>query len=62
MKEGDRVTKKDGYGFPGIIVSRFTTISGEERFVVESTYKMCRGLLHIYSKKNLRLVSNDRRG
>lgn len=49
---GDSVSKVGGdYTFVGTVVSVFTKISGVYRFVVEDD----RGVLHIYSSKNLKL-------
>lgn len=53
MKRFDKVEKVGGdYTFIGTIVSVFPKISGAIRFVVEDD----RGVLHIYSEKNLRLL------
>lgn len=53
MHTGDKVEKVGGdYTFVSIIVSRFQKLSGAERFVVEDD----RGVLHVYSEKNLRMV------
>ena len=47
---GDSVQKIGGdYSFSGIIVSVFAKLSGVWRYVVEDD----RGVLHIYSAKNL---------
>lgn len=47
---GDKVSKTGGdYHFDGTIVSEFRKISGLIRYVVEDD----RGVLHIYSAKNL---------
>ena len=47
---GDYVGKVGGdYRFDGVIVSKFTKLSGAVRYVVEDD----RGVLHIYSAKNL---------
>lgn len=51
MTIGDRVEKIGGdYTFIGHIVSVFTKRSGAVRYVVEDD----RGVLHIYSEKNLK--------
>lgn len=51
MKVGDYVEKIGGdYTFIGFIVASFNKLSGQLRFVVEDD----RGVLHIYSEKNLR--------
>jgi hypothetical protein len=48
----DKVEKIGGdYIFKGVIVSKFKKLSGVERFVVEDD----RGVLHVYSEKNLKL-------
>ena len=52
FKTGDSVHKVGGdYTFEGIIVSAFPKLSGQIRYVVEDD----RGILHIYSEKNLSL-------
>ena len=52
---GEEVEKVGGdYTFKGIIVSRFNKLSGLIRYVVEDD----RGVLHIYSFKNLRRIVN----
>lgn len=51
LTTGDMVEKVGGdYTFVGRIVAVFTKIHGAWRFVVEDD----RGVLHIYSEKNLR--------
>jgi hypothetical protein len=53
---GDSVSKVGGdYRFDGTIVAVFNKLSGVERFVVEDD----RGVLHIYSEKNLRKTADD---
>lgn len=50
MKLGDKVEKIGGdYTFAGVIVADFIKLSGARRFVVEDD----RGVLHVYSEKNL---------
>ena len=52
MEKCQKVEKIGGdYTFEGTIVAKFTKLSGAVRFVVEDD----RGVLHIYSEKNLRL-------
>ena len=47
---GDKVSKKGGdYRFDGTVVAVFEKLSGLIRLVVEDD----RGVLHIYSEKNL---------
>lgn len=51
---GDHVEKIGGdYTFVGTVVAAFPKLSGAERFVVEDD----RGVLHVYSAKNLRAVA-----
>ena len=48
---GARVIKPNGYPFPGVVVARFMTLSGNnERYVVEFTDILGEptGLLHIF--------------
>lgn len=55
MNIGDKVKKVGGdYRFDGIIVAKFNKLLGLERFVVEDD----RGVLHIYSEKNLEPVKD----
>ena len=54
MLNGNSVRKVTGdYKFEGIIVSVFKKLSGKIRLVVENPD----GILHIYSEKNLELIS-----
>jgi len=54
MKTGDKVRKVGGdYRFDGIIVAMFSKLSGVIRLVVEDD----RGILHIYSEKNLEVIN-----
>lgn len=56
MKLGDKVEKIGGdYTFAGVIVADFIKLSGARRFVVEDD----RGVLHVYSEKNLRPSSAE---
>ena len=50
---GDKVRKKIGYKWPGIIVAVFLTLDGKERVVVECTVAEVAGALHIYSPDQL---------
>lgn len=59
LKVGDQVRKKDGYPFPGIVVSVFTTTTGKIRYVVECTVPCVAGMLHIYNGSQLELVPKD---
>ena len=57
MHVGDKVLKIKGYQYPGIIVAKFKKLdSTTERLVVESTSPDTKGMLHIFSKKNLQLA------
>lgn len=52
---GDEVSKIGGdYRFDGIVVAAFNKLSGAVRYVVEDD----RGILHIFSSKNLKLQIN----
>lgn len=50
FKVGDRVDKKEGYHFPGTVVSVFVTTTGKTRLVVEMDNY---GLLHIFNEDGL---------
>lgn len=54
LKVGDKVEKITGYPFPGVVVSLFTTLTGQPRFVVECTVEDVAGCLHIFSRTQLK--------
>jgi hypothetical protein len=56
MQVGDHVQKIKGYRWPGIVVSVFSTLSGDIRVVVECTVPEVRGALHIYSLEQIEKV------
>lgn len=52
---GAKVEKVGGdYTFIGVVVSRFRKLAGHIRYVVEDD----RGVLHVYSGKNLRAAKD----
>lgn len=51
--EGNKVKKKGGYNFRGVVVAAFTKLNGQERYVVECTVPGCEGMLHIYNGSQL---------
>ncbi|MER8556096.1 hypothetical protein NKH37_28750 [Mesorhizobium sp. M1217] len=53
---GTNVVKKLGYPYPGEVRAAFTTISGNERFVVEATGIEYCGMLHIFNGDQLSAV------
>lgn len=61
FKVKDQVQKISGYKWPGEVVSTFTTIKGEQRYVVECTTPEVAGALHIYSETQLELVNEGSR-
>lgn len=50
----DYVWKPKGYPFEGTVVSRFSTLGGDRRYVVES--KLSPGMLHIFNEAQLEAV------
>ncbi len=52
-KVGEAVRKRNGYGFPGKVVSVFKKLDGAIRYVVECTVPGCEGVLHIFSEVQL---------
>lgn len=48
---GDEVEKASGYVYPGTVVSVFTTLDGNLRYVVE--HRLSRGMLHIFNEGQL---------
>ena len=53
LKEKDRVRKRTGYSYPGVIVSVFRNLRGETRYVVECVAQGCQGMLHIFNREQL---------
>jgi hypothetical protein len=53
FKVGDRVKKRSGYEYPGIIVSVFTNRAGAVRYVVEADHSAFSGMLHIFNGDQL---------
>jgi hypothetical protein len=51
------VKKRAGYRFPGIIVARYRTLSGANRYVVECTAKGAQGCQHIFSGNQLQRIN-----
>lgn len=51
---GDRVQKRTGYPFPGIVVAVFETTRREVRYVIECTAPDVEGCLHIFSAWQLK--------
>lgn len=59
MEVGDKVVKVNGYEFSGIIVSKFETLAGKIRYVVECTVEGAGGMLHIYNETQLLKVKES---
>lgn len=59
FKVGDRVEKREGYLYPGVVVAVFKTAAGKARYVVECTAPQCAGMLHIFSWDNLKPEDQD---
>jgi hypothetical protein len=55
VKVGDKVRKVKGYEWPGIVVSVFQNLKGQDRYVVECTVPEVAGALHIYNREQLEL-------
>lgn len=55
IKVGDKVRKREGYRWPGVVVAHFQNLAGSERFVVECTVPEVAGALHIYNRNQLEL-------
>lgn len=53
LRRGTKVRKREGYGFPGTIVSKFETTSGATRYVVEATGEGYKGMLHIFNGEQI---------
>jgi hypothetical protein len=53
---GENVRKKEGYLWPGSVVSVFLTLKMEWRIVVECTAPEVRGALHIFNPDQLKIV------
>jgi hypothetical protein len=55
FEPGDKVQKRTGYAYPGIVLTRFRTILGLWRYVVEADDPDFKGMLHIFSADQLEL-------
>lgn len=53
FRQWDKVRKRSGYQFPGVVVSVFMTLSGQERYVVECVVPGVAGILHIFNGDQL---------
>lgn len=53
FKIGDKVEKITGYKWPGVVVSSFQNLKGEDRYVVECTAPDVAGALHIFNRSQL---------
>lgn len=51
---GDPVEKRQGYSFPGVVVSTYRTLKGEPRYVVECVIPGVEGCQHIFNANQLR--------
>jgi len=58
MKIGDKVEKRFGYRFPGVVVSSFQTLSGKARYVVECTAPEVEGAMEILSEEQLTYIGH----
>lgn len=59
MKVGDKVTKKKGYAFDGVIVAVFENTKGQTRIVAEhfgSQTEESGGMLHIFNETQLEII------
>lgn len=54
------VHKKEGYRYPGMVVSVFTTRAGKVRYVVEAFDPNFEGMLHIFSEEQLVSTNEER--
>lgn len=54
---GAKVEKISGYKWPGVIVSRFVTLDGKPRLVVECTVPEVAGALHIYAPDQVKPIN-----
>jgi len=59
MRVGDSVRKRQGYKFPGRVVSVFKKLDGQTRVVVECTAAGAEGMLHVFSPENLETRERD---
>lgn len=49
----EKVQKASGYKWSGVVVSVFTNLAGDIRYVVECTIPGVEGALHIYNERQL---------
>jgi hypothetical protein len=53
FRVGAKVQKKEGYRYPGIVVSVFRTLQRKVRYVVEADSPDYNGMLHIFNGDQL---------
>lgn len=53
FQPGDKVEKRRGYRYPGVVLVRFQSLDGCPRYVVEADCEEFRGMLHIFSPEQL---------
>jgi hypothetical protein len=53
---GDKVEKVVGYRFPGVILSGFRKLNGDQRYAVECTAPDVEGVIHIFAEGDLKLT------
>jgi heat shock protein HspQ len=53
-KIGQKVQKKKGYQFPGVIVAIFNTTTNKNRYVVEADSEDFKGMCHIFAEQDLK--------
>lgn len=53
---GDLVEKRRGYKYPGEVRAVVKTLTGDTRYVVEALSADFRGMLHIFSEEQLKLI------
>lgn len=53
---GKTVRKIRGYTFIGVVVSEFKKLDGQIRYVVETTHKDFKGMLHIFNSSQIEVV------
>lgn len=61
MKIGDKVKKKKGYAFDGVIVAVFQNTKRQTRIVAEhlgSQTEESGGMLHIFNESQLMVIKN----
>jgi hypothetical protein len=59
IQDGRQGAERNGYEYPGFIVSVFTNRAGAVRYVVEADHPAFSGMLHTFNEEQLELSESS---